>query len=1189
LLPADESLQARLVDSASANKLPQKPVKGEPLAISSYAAHVSCALPSPAPTRSCVLRCLAGVFLLIAVSLLAAGQQARWSQLNQQVLQLDQQGKYADATPLAQEAVRTAESSFGPEHPNVGLSLIELGRLLADQGKFADAEAAYRRALGIFEKAYGENNDKVALTLNNIGDLYNAEGRYPDAEKFFQQSLSIVEKALGPNNVTVGFAAGNLAAVYSSEGKYADAEQLYKRAIAIGAAAQGPDSSGQAAYYINLGQLYDKLGKFADAEQLTLRAVSIELKTYGNNHPETASDIANLAVVYVDEGKFSDAESTYQKALTIDQNALGPNSSAAAWILDGLGGLYRREGRYAEAEPIFQRSLAIREKALGPNHPDVAEVLISLGGLYEDEGKYADAESFYRRAINIQVKALGPGHPMVGLSVTYLASLYVEMGRLSDAEAMYRVAMNIDLKSVGRENPQVAVVLHDAAAVLEREEKLPDAESLARGAMAIDEKVYGPDHPVYSIDLQELAHIYLLEKKPVDAEPLFRRSNAIAEKTFGPNHPEVAGNLNGLAAAYQQEGKYLDAEPLFKQALGIYEGIFGPDHPNTGELEMNLAVLYYAWNRPELAEPIFDERNANLMNQFRSNATYMSEKDRLTFLGTVSDAFPKYFSFALKYHDADPALAGKVYDILLEEKGFIAASAAALRAKILASGDQQTLALFDKLTAEKTQLAGLVSATQGDPAERRKQVVQLERETDALEQEIAKRSAGLSEQKTLSVVTWRDVQKTLKPGDAAVEIARFPFYDGKDFTGTNDYIALVVTPESKNPNFIFLGESQKLESSPIADYRANVGQTRGLTAEPAPGEAAPGAGNTRAAYEAFWKPLEPAIGNAKRIYVSPDGVLNTIPIGLLADSSGKLLLDKYQLRYVNSTKDLLSPTHPASLRAAVLLGNPKFDLTEADQRAALAGLNGNSVQHADPTAHADPAPQSGKRSVDLSGAALNPLPGTQLEVNAVSKLLKDSAWQPTSYTGDDALKSVVVTLRSPRVLHIATHGFFLSDQDLAQQSKASGGQQAPVEDPMLRSGLFFAGADRIRSGAAPVAGLDDGVLTAYEASQLNLEGTELVVLSACETGLGQQSNSEGVFGLRRGLQEAGADAVMMSMWSVPDRETQELISLFYAKWLGGLDKAEALRQAQLQERETVRQRYGKDLPYYWGAFVLVGR
>ena len=167
--------------------------------------------------------------------------------------------------------------------------------------------------------------------------------------------------------------------------------------------------------------------------------------------------------------------------------------------------------------------------------------------------------------------------------------------------------------------------------------------------------------------------------------------------------------------------------------------------------------------------------------------------------------------------------------------------------------------------------------------------------------------------------------------------------------------------------------------------------------------------------------------------------------------------------------------------------------------------------------------------------------------------------------------------------------FLLSDEELTATAEARGEKANVNEDPMLRSGLFFAGADRVRQGAAPEDGVDDGVLTAYEASQLNLEGTELVVLSACETGLGKQLNSDGVFGLRRGLQEAGADAVMMSMWSVPDKETQELMSLFYQKWLAGMEKPEALRQAQLEERETVKKRYGKDLPFYWGAFVLIGK
>jgi len=1084
-----------------------------------------------------------------AISVLSVAQESRWYQLSEQVLQLRQQGKAAEATPLAQETVRVAEATYGADNPHVGLSLNELGLLLKDQEKFPDAEDAFRRALTIEVKAYGQDNREVASVLNNLGELYRVEGKYPDAEKLFQQALSIHEKVLGPNDPAVAVNAGNLALVYVEEGKLAAAETLYQRVIAIDEGTKGTEPRSLATDYGNLANLYLETGKFGDAESYFGRALSIDLKALGKDHPVVATDLTNLAMVYVNQGKFSNAEPIFQRALEVDLKALGPDNSTVAWILECYGGLYRDEGRYADAEPLLKQSLAIREKVLGPNHPDVA------------------------------------------LAMTNLALLYKTQGKLSDAEAYYRQAMTIDLKALGPEHPTVANLLNNMAVVFIGEGKLGDAERLLRGALAIDQKIYGPNHPTVAQNLNNLAEAYEDEGKLADAEPLYQRTLAIAEKSLGPNHPQVAGDLVGLASVYEKEGKFTDAEPMFKRAMTIYENSLGPDHPDTGEAQMNLAVFYYDWDRPDQAGLYFDKRIGNLMDQFRSNATYMSERDRLLFLATVPGAFPLFFSFALKYHDHDPALAGKVYDALLEEKGFIAASAAALRAKILASGDKETLAMLDKLTAEKTQLAGLVSSTQGDPTERRKQIAQLAQETNQLEQEIVKRSSALAEEKTLSAVTWRDVKKSLKPGEAAVEIARFQFHNGKSFTSTVYYIALVVTPASLNPDFIVLGEAQKLESAPMAGYRSHVAQTRGITAEAEPGEPSPGSGtvNTGAAYDAFWRPLEPALGNAKRVYVSADGVLNQIPIGLLADSSGKLLLEKVQVRTVNSTKDLLRPQHMASSKSAVLLGNPKFDLTEGEQRAALAELSGKGTQPVPAVAQTHPSVQVGQRAGELTGGSLNPLPGTQVEVDAIGKLLKNSGWQATPYTGNLALEEAVSRLRSPRVVHIATHGFFLSDQEIVAKAKAAGAQRASIEDPMLRSGLFFAGADRVRAGTAPASGLDDGVLTAYEASQLDLQGTELVVLSACETGLGQQSNGEGVFGLRRGLQEAGADAVMMSMWSVPDRETQELMALFYAKWLGGMDKPEALRQAQLQERETVRQRYGKDLPFYWGAFVLVGR
>ena len=231
----------------------------------------------------------------------------------------------------------------------------------------------------------------------------------------------------------------------------------------------------------------------------------------------------------------------------------------------------------------------------------------------------------------------------------------------------------------------------------------------------------------------------------------------------------------------------------------------------------------------------------------------------------------------------------------------------------------------------------------------------------------------------------------------------------------------------------------------------------------------------------------------------------------------------------------------------------------------------------------------GTLSRELLGEALPPLPATQVELKEIGSLLESRKWQVQLYTGEQALKDSVKGVQHPRVLHIATHGFFQADQERKLSDRPGDERPAGLEDPMLRSGLFFAGANRTLAGQPTPPDLDDGILTAYEATGMNLQGTELVVLSACETGLGQVSAGEGVFGLRRALQVAGAEAVLMSMWSVPDKETQELMGLLYRKWLAGKEKHDALREAQLELRETVKARYGHDSPYHWGAFVLVGR
>ncbi|MGB0080129.1 MAG: CHAT domain-containing tetratricopeptide repeat protein [Terracidiphilus sp.] len=1144
---------------------------------------------------------LALCVLLVGVTQ-AHAQFQRWYDLSEQAQKLNEQGNYAAALPLEQQALQVAQATWGPNDHHVALSANFLGILEVDLEKFSDAETHLNLAVAIETKVEGAEGKDTATDLSNLGELYQEEGRYPAAEKAMQQALAIHEKVLGENNDSVATDANNLALIYLRESKYADSETLYKKAVAT--EERLGDAAGEATALGGLGTLYDQISKFADAEQAFSQALAANLKALGPQHPLIGLSLDHLAQAYTGEGKFTDAEQTYAKAYASEQKSTSPEQSTIALIEEDMGALLRDEGKYPQAESLMLQALTNRAKALGPNHPDVAAVLTSLGRLYEHELRYSDSERAFRQALAIDLKSLGAQNLQTLATMIDLANLYASHGQSSQAEQLFVNAVPLYVKVLGDSNKEVGDAFSDAGELMLTERKLDGAVKMFNTAGQIYAHAEGAESPDVAMCLDRLGTIAEDVGKHDDAESLHKRALAILQKVDGPDSPAFTPALEGLGRIYKNQHRFAEAEPMYQQQLKIDKAHLKPNDPGLRTDEEDMAALYFAWDKPAQAAPYFQTDLGELEEEFRANAATMSERDRILYFSTQQLAFPIFFSFVAKYHEQIPELTGQMYDALLEEKGLIAASAASMRAAVEASGDPQALAMLDKLASDRAQVAALVESKVGDPANYRAQLDQVATEANTLEQALMKRSVALSQQKAQNAATWRDVQKALKPGEAAVEITKFARYDGIGLTGDILYVALVVTPDCKQPIFVNLGTAKQLEAAPMLAYRDDVGQTRGFETEqtPATPGAPEGAENTSAAYAAFWKPLEPALSGAERVYVAPDGVLNTIPMELMADSDGKLLMEKLQLRILNSTKDLLAAARVSQSRSALVVGNPRFDLTAAQQKTSIAqlragmtrsGVTRTGTQQTGPAAgpHVSNAgaAQFASRGGDLKGDDLPPLPGTQVEVDTVDKLLKAAGWQATEYTADLAVKDTLTLAHAPRVVHIATHGFFLSDEELTATAEARGEKANVNEDPMLRSGLFFAGADRVRQGATPEGGVDDGVLTAYEASQLNLEGTELVVLSACETGLGKELNSDGVFGLRRGLQEAGADAVMMSMWSVPDKETQELMSLFYQKWLAGMEKPEALRQAQLEERETVKKRYGKDLPYYWGAFVLIGK
>jgi len=1091
--------------------------------------------------------CVAGLALLLT-NLLSApplpAQEWRLNGLNSRVSELYQQGKYAEAVPIAEEAVKVAEATFGHDDPRLSRALDNLAALLHRQGRDGEAAPLLERALSIMEKALGPDDPAVITTLNHVAGLYVVQGNYAGAEPLYQRVLAADEKVLGPDHPKVATTLNNLASLYEKEGQYTKAEPLCQRALSIDEKALGPD------------------------------------------HFEVATDLNNLALLFEEQGRYAEAEPFLRRALSIQEKASGPDDPEVAKVLSNLADLSNYQGRYAEAEPLYQRALSIDEKALRPDHPEVATDLNNLAVLYLEESRYAEAEALFQRALRIDEKALGADHPEVATDLNNLALLYYRQGKYAEAEPLYRQALSIHGKALGHDRPEVANDLNNLALLYLNQNKYTEAEPLLQRALRIVEAALGPEHPDVATSLNSLAGLYEGQGKYAEAEPLVQRALRIDEKALGADHPEVATDLDNLALLDVRQGEYAEAEPLYRRSLRIREKALGPDHPDLANSLYNFAGLYDDQGKYADAEPLFERAFDNLFQQFQYNFTYMTEKERLGFLDTETGIFPCYFSFVHRFHGKDPQLTGSMYNLLLWEKGLIAASVADMRRAAEASGDTEALKLLDALSQKRTQIAAMLNAKPPDRDLWRKQIDQLKTEANDIEKALVVRSSAFAEKKKLDQATWQQVRDALQPGEAAVEFARFRYYD-KKFTDTTYYVALVVTRETKDqPEYIFLGDAKKVQGDALTGFEHSVWE-RGLSVEPE--TKLPGS----EAYELIWKPLEKALRRKKRIYLSPDGILNEIPLGIIPVPDGKLLMEEYDLRLLSSTKDILRAAPPHAAATALLVGDPVFDLDEEQQRAAIKKLALQQpevpVQMA---ALSSNAPLSNRVSRDQgNGSTLPPLPGTGAEVNAIAQLMQEHQWKTSVYTEELALKHVVEEASSPRVVHLATHGFFLPDQRIKTDRMGPGETQpSGLEDPMLRSGLYFAGADRALAGKPTAEGLDNGVLTAMEAGSLNLRGTELVVLSACNTGQGDVRNGEGVFGLRRALEEAGAQSVLMSLWSVPDQETRDLMKRFYTKWLAGMEIHEALKEAQLEIREQVKMTHGgQDLPYYWGAFVLVGR
>src|SRR6266511_455141 len=905
-------------------------------------------------------------------------------------------------------------------------------------------------------------------------------------------------------------------------------------------------------------------GKYDESRPAAERALELREEALGPESPDVAQSLNNLAIIYRDKGDYAKAEPLVQRALAILEKAFGPESLDVAASLNSLANLYRGKGDYAKAEPLVHRALAVREKALGPEHPDVAASLNNLGIIYRIKGDYAKAEPLCQRALAIWEKAVGPEHPDVAASLIILANLYRLKGDYAKAEPLHQRALAIWEKALGPEHPNVATSLNNLAVIYRDKGDYAKAEPLYQRALAIWEKALGPESPDVAESLTSLAIIYRDKGDYAKAEPLYQRALDIYEKAFGPEHPGVARPLNSLANLYSVKGDYAKAEPLYQRALAIYEKALGPEHPDAAESLNLLARLYEAKGDLTLAVTFQSRANEVSERNIALNLVTGSERQKLAYLATLLAQTDQIISLHARSAPDDSTARSLAATTILQRKGRVLdAMSDSIEARRRAASPQDR-ALFDQLKDIRSQQARLVfgGLQRTTPAEYQNQIRNLAEQAEKLEDEISRRSDRFRAK--YQPVTLAAIQSAIPARAALIEFYSYHPFNAKsarpaEAFGQPRYVAYVLRQHGE-AQWVDLGEADPIDRAVIALRQALGSPNRADVRQLA-----------RALDEKVMRPVRKLVGDIRTLLLSPDGALNLIPFGALVDEQKRYLIESYSFTYLTSGRDLLRlQAHTPSQQGPVVVANPLFDLGNS-------AIVNNQM--------ADQRTES-RRSIDINRQSFDPLPGTAAEAKALGAILPEAKILTEAQATEAAIKQV----RGPLILHVATHGFFLADRKSATPDRSGLGleegaagltqtQDALTENPLLRAGLILAGINQSQSGPG-----EDGVLTALEAAELNLWGTKLVVLSACDTGLGEVKNGDGVYGLRRALALAGSERQVMRLWQVADKTTRELMVGYYTGLQRGEGRSEALRNVQLQMLRSGERRH----PYYWAGFIQSG-
>jgi CHAT domain-containing protein/tetratricopeptide (TPR) repeat protein len=1158
----------------------------------------------------------------VAVAQPSAQELARAEQLFATAPALFKNGQHAQAIQVTQQVVDIRMRELGADHGLTVATVSFLGRLHLESGDAVSAEPLFRKTVAQYAKVLGEENETTLRTLALLGRCCYERENFAESESMYRKCVELCGKVLGERHPETLQHMQMLWYTQFSLGKAQESIATQKKHLDLVRAELGGEHPNVAQFANSLGDACFLLNDFAQAEALYREALDIRKKSLNGDHDDTLESLADLGRTLTAERKFEEAERICRQHLEVVKQSRGADSAETAISLRNLGRLYSEMKRHALAKQQLAEVLKLQTKHFGESSPSVVAALAELAMEHQALAEYPEAEALFQqaltmaetlqdprlvestcsnfavlcqemgklsqsvsllqRSITISSAVAGKDSTSTATNKANLAMLYVEMGRFELASDLMRESLEVLKESPGTSDAGVLRVMNNHGLMAQNLGDFHGAKKIHEECLQLRQNHLGENHPDVAMSLVNLSDVYFRLSDLPRATDAVTNAMRIFRVAYGPEHPDTIKAINSFGTLLSMNGLSEDAVPILEEAYALQVKVLGETHPSTVSTEHNLAGAYADLGRTDVAEKHY--RNAIQKTKASDGAQAPS---LISMLGMLA----KHYECVEKSKEA---LA------LLDESRRISQQHVTHVLPALADR-QQLMFLRNSDSPQFFHALSLVNAHQDDPAMVAAAVEWLINGKSVAQEALSQqtRVERLDQIKhTRGWINSAKIRQAIPEGAVFVDVVRFEEVNFRsrsiaDSWKPGRYVACLSFAENgPDCEFIDLGLADAIDSlvREIREETQAAALKGGSIVVNGEDEA------TKALKEKLkrlaaivWQPIETRLNNVQAIILSPDGALWLTPWAALPVGDDEFLIERYSVQYVISGRSLIAEKSNMATTGPAILANPLFDQDAGEKQASIEAMF-KVLPEPD-----EISTRSFTAKTLLPSAS--PLPNTAIEAAAIQPNLEKYAGQKaTLYQQRYALERVAKALKSPSVVSFATHGFFLPTQPVATDGPqhisstaslrsanlTSDGQ--PVENPLLRCGLLLAGCNNRDT----IVGDDDGILTGLEIVGIDLRGTELVVLSACETGIGDVRNGEGVAGLRQAFQLAGADAVVSTLWQVPDRDSALLMSKFFEELANGKSKSEALRSAQLERIQKRRDRYGAAHPFFWAAFTLTG-